>query len=145
MSKKMFTIEEVDKLSKIKYVKSISEKGITYTDEFKRIFISEHKKGMMPVEIFKSSGFDIEIIGYQRIKSSSYRWRKSYRDNGELGLTDSRKEHSGRPRTKDLTMEEKLARLESQVEFLKIENEFLKKLDMIERQMMTKSKKKEKR
>ncbi|EKQ56722.1 MAG: hypothetical protein A370_01647, partial [Clostridium sp. Maddingley MBC34-26] len=38
MSKKIFTDEEVVLLSKNIYVKNVSNKGITYTDEFKQIF-----------------------------------------------------------------------------------------------------------
>ena len=45
MSKKIFTKEEIEILSKNKFVKKVSEKGITYTDEFKRLFISENVKG----------------------------------------------------------------------------------------------------
>ena len=44
MSKKLFTEKEIQILSKNPYVKSVSEKGITYTDEFKRIFIEENEK-----------------------------------------------------------------------------------------------------
>ncbi len=44
MTKKLFTEKEVQALSKNRYVKSVSQKGITYTDEFKRIFIEEMKK-----------------------------------------------------------------------------------------------------
>ncbi|EOQ03602.1 hypothetical protein KOY_01453, partial [Bacillus cereus VDM021] len=36
MTKKLFTEKEVQTLSKNPYVKSMSEKGITYTDDFKR-------------------------------------------------------------------------------------------------------------
>ena len=45
MSKKLFSNKDIEILSKNKYVKKVSEKGITYTDEFKRLFISENKKG----------------------------------------------------------------------------------------------------
>lgn len=37
MSKKLFTEKEIKILSKNPNVKSVSDKGITYTDEFKRI------------------------------------------------------------------------------------------------------------
>ena len=37
MSKKLFTEEEIKILMKNKYVKNVTNKGITYTDEF-RIF-----------------------------------------------------------------------------------------------------------
>ncbi len=47
MSKKIFTDEEVVLLSKNTYVKNISNKGITYTDEFKQIFIVENQNGKL--------------------------------------------------------------------------------------------------
>ena len=39
MSEKLFTEEEIIILKQNKYVKIVTSKGITYTDEFKRIFI----------------------------------------------------------------------------------------------------------
>ncbi|SET84631.1 hypothetical protein SAMN05216389_1391, partial [Oceanobacillus limi] len=74
MSKRLFTEKEIRILSKNLYVKSVSEKGITYTDEFKRIFITENEKGKFPRQIFEDHGFDIDIIGKERIKSSGNRW-----------------------------------------------------------------------
>jgi transposase len=50
-----------------------------------------------------------------------------------LGLRDTRKENSGRPTKKELSLEEKNARLEAQIQLLRAENELLKKLDMMER------------
>ncbi len=79
MSNKLFTKEEVKILSENKYVKNVSEKGITYTDEFKNIFIIENEKGKFPREIFDECGFDINIIGIKRIKSAGNRWRTSYK------------------------------------------------------------------
>ena len=59
MSNKLFTKEEVKILSKNKYVKNVSNKAITYTDEFKSIFIAEYEKGKFPREIFEEFGFEI--------------------------------------------------------------------------------------
>ncbi|HDW3057454.1 TPA: hypothetical protein RMI67_005277 [Bacillus cereus] len=39
MTKKLFTEREIQILSNNLYVKSVSQKGITYTEEFKHIFI----------------------------------------------------------------------------------------------------------
>ena len=50
-------------LSKNRYVKRVSEKGITYTDEFKSLFIAEHSMGKLPIQIFQDAGFDIDVIG----------------------------------------------------------------------------------
>ena len=39
MSKKIFSEKEINELSKNKYVKKVSQKGITYTNEFKLHFV----------------------------------------------------------------------------------------------------------
>ena len=67
-------------------------------------------------------------MGWKRVKSSSKRWRTAYKKNGIIGLRDTRKENSGRPRERELTLEEKNARLEAQINLLKAENELLKKI-----------------
>lgn len=135
MSKKIFTEKEIALLSNNPYVKSVSSKGITYTDEFKRIFIVEHETGKLPKEIFESHGFDVDIIGLERVNSSSKRWRAAYRENGIDGLQDTRKGNSGRTSQKELSLEEEHTRLKAQINLLKAENELLKKIDMAERRM----------
>ncbi|MBU3075519.1 hypothetical protein KPL43_19305 [Clostridium estertheticum] len=79
MSIKIFTEKEMKILSKNKYVTNVSLKGITYTDEFKRIFIAENGNGKFPKAIFKEYGFDIDVLGTERIASSAYRWQTAYR------------------------------------------------------------------
>jgi len=133
MSKKIFSDREVSRLAKNKNILKISNKSITYTFEFKRKFINEYKLGKLPRIIFEEAGLDVEILGNRRIETASNRWRKAFKKRGELGLKDSRKGSSGRPSTRELTDSEKIKRLEAQIEYLKIENEFLKKLDEIER------------
>ena len=138
MSNKIFTQDEIQILSSNKYVKYVSAKGITYTDEFKRLFIAENEKGKIPTVIFEECGFDLDVLGLDRVRSSGKRWRAAYREDGILGLQDNRVENSGRPREKELTLEEKYERLMAQNKLLKAENELLKKLDMLERRMVRK-------
>ena len=133
MSKKVFSDIEVTKLSKNKNISKVSNKAITYTFEFKKKFIDEYKTGKLPRLIFEEAGLDIEILGKKRIQTASNRWRKAFKEKGELGLKDTRKTSFGRPLKRELTDLEKIKRLEAQIEYLKIENEFLKKLDEIER------------
>lgn len=111
MSNKIFTQDEIEILSRNKYVKRVSDKGITYTDEFKRLFIAENENGKPPTIIFKECGFDLNILGLDRVRSSGKRWRAAYRENGILGLQDTRIESSRRPRGKELTLEEKYDQL----------------------------------
>lgn len=139
MSKKIFTEKERELLSRNQYVKKVSIKGITYTNEFKRVFIVENDNGKFPRAIFEEHGFDINIIGIERVKAAGKRWRAAYRKNGICGLQDTRKENSGRPSEKELSIEEKYARLKAQNNLLKAENELLKKIDMMERGLRRKN------
>ncbi|MBU3114880.1 hypothetical protein KPL55_25735 [Clostridium lacusfryxellense] len=138
MSIKNFTEKEVKVLSKNKYVTNVSIKGITYTDEYKRIFVAENEKGKSIKEIFIEYGFDIDVLGLVRIRSAGNRWRAAYRKKGIIGLNDTRKLMCGRSSGKDLPIEERYKRLKVQINLLKAENELLKKIDMLERRMIKK-------
>lgn len=138
MTKRLLTKKEQEILRKNPYVKSVSEKAITYTDEFKRHFIAENEKGKLPREIFEEAGLSVDLIGMKRIETAGKRWRKAYREAGIVGLQDTRKMNSGRPSDRELTLEEKITRLEAKNKLLRAENELLKKLDFLERQMMKK-------
>ena len=138
MTKLLFTKKEQEQLKRNPNVKTVSEKAITYTDEFKHHFIIENEKSRLPREIFEEAGLDVELIGYERVKSAAKRWRAAYRKDGVDGLQDTRKTNSGRPLERELTLEEKIARLEAKNQLLRAENELLKKLDLLERQMLKK-------
>ncbi len=126
MSKILFTDAQVKKLSKNKWIKNITNKGITYTDEFKYKLVKEcenYKK--FPQDIFKECSLDPEIVGIIRIQNSAYRWRKQLNSIGKI--TDTRKGASGRPLGRELSDKEKLERAEAKIKLLEDENELLKK------------------
>lgn len=136
MSKKIFTQKEVDQLSKNQYVRNVSQKGITYSDAFKNIFIIESEKGEPARLIFEKCGFDTEVLGMERIRGARKRWKSSYKRDGVLGLTDTRKTNSGRSNINELSIEFKYERLQAQINLLKAENELLKKIQFLERGMI---------
>lgn len=138
MSKKIFTDEEINILSQNKYIKKVSTKGITYSDEFKELFIVENQNGKLPRQIFEECGFDIDILGMTRTESSGKRWRSAFRRNGVSQLQDTRKFNTGRPTERDLSIEEKYEKLQARVKLLQAENELLKKLEMLERSVKIK-------
>lgn len=138
MTKKFLTSHQQTELKMNPYVKAVSDKAITYTDEFKRLFIVQSEAGKLPREIFEEVGFDVEVIGITRVKKAADRWRTAYKKHGISGLEDTRKHSSGRPLDRELSMEEKYARLEARMRLLEAENELLKKLDLLERQMLKK-------
>jgi transposase len=133
MTKKRFTEKEMKQLSANPYVQSVSEKGITYTDDFKGLFMAEKMNGKFARQIFEDAGFDVEVVGKTRIKAASKRWEAAYQEHGVIGLTDTRKGHSGRPRERELSLEEQNARLEAKINLLQAENELLKKIRFAER------------
>ncbi|TCI50110.1 IS3 family transposase [Exiguobacterium sp. SH1S21] len=132
MSKKLFTSKEINELSTNKYVKSVSPKGITYTDEFKELFMAQTLDGRFPVEIFRDCGFDIEAVGASRINSCKKRWLASYKRDGVMGLRDTRAGNSGRSKDKELSTEERYAKLEAENKLLKAEVELLKEIRLAE-------------
>lgn len=138
MTKIFFTEKQQAQLKCNPNVQAVSDKAITYTDEFKRHFIAENEKGKLPRDIFEEAGLDIELIGLERVRSSTKRWQAAYRKAGINGLQDTRKTNSGRHRERELSLEEKYARLEAKTRLLEAENELLKKLDLLERQMLKK-------
>jgi transposase len=137
MDKKHFTEKEMKELLDNPYVVSVTSSLITYTDEFKRIFIAQDKDGKLPREIFRDNGFDVDLLGGSRMRKAAYRWRKAYKEQGLEGLKDTRKFPNVNRHKRELSIEEKNARLEVQIQLLKAENELLKKLDMMERGLRT--------
>jgi len=133
-----FTEEQVIELSKNPNVKHVSIKGITYQEAFKEYFLEANAQGKTPREIFIEAGFDIEILGNDRVKSSGKRWRKQ--SKRLEGVKDTRKGGSGRPRTRDLTQDEIIKRQKAEIEYLKQERDFLLELKRLERQAIRKQK-----
>lgn len=136
MSKILFTDTQVKKLIKNKWIKNISNKAITYTDEFKYKLVKEcenYKK--FPQEVFKEVGIDPDIIGISRINNSAFRWRKQINQTGQI--SDTRSNKSGSKLKRTLTDKEKLSRAEAKIKLLEAENELLKKNELIEMGILT--------
>lgn len=139
MCKITFSSKEINTLQKNPNVQRVSEKSITYTDEFKNIFIDEYQAGKLPRQIFEENGFDADVIGIKRIEQSARRWKKAYEKNGLIGLTDSRRTASGRPLKRELTPSEVIERQRARIELLEGQVELLKKLETTERRLLNAS------
>lgn len=143
MGKNYFTPEQVEQLKKNKYVKHVSEKAITYTEEFKEVFMIEYNSGKLPSQILFEMGFDHKALGQSRIDGISRRTiKQSIRPEG---FKDTRSTESGRPRTRDLTQEELIERQKIEIEVLKAKVEFLSLLRMAEREAAWKESKSKKK
>ena len=140
MSKILFTEKDIEKLKNNKNIARVSEKSITYTFEFKRLFIDEYISGKLPRDIFAENGFDIELIGIKRVEQSADRWKKAYDKGGIIDLDDSRKTNSYNRINRELTKEEIIERQEAKIKLLEAQVELLKKLEKKERLLIKKNK-----
>ena len=117
MSKLLFTDAQVKKLSKNKWIKNITNKGITYTDEFKYKLVKECENyKRFPQDVFRECGIDPEIVGIIRIQNCAYRWRKQIKNTGEI--SDTRTTKSGNTVKRELSDKEKLERAEAKIKLL---------------------------
>ncbi|MDV2583603.1 HTH domain-containing protein, partial [Alkalibacillus haloalkaliphilus] len=63
MNKITFSTKDIKILQKNPNVHRVSERSITYTDDFKNRFIDAYLVGKLPRQIFVENGFDVDVIG----------------------------------------------------------------------------------
>lgn len=133
---KLYTEFEIKQLESNPNVLHASEKAITFSPAFKLAAVRAYQAGKTPMGIFVEAGFDVKVFDMDKPKQSLKRWRETYAALGEAGLLEERrgKGNAGRPSTKGLSTDEKLKRAEAKIKLLEAENDFLKKLDALERQ-----------
>jgi transposase len=136
-----FTGEQQEELRKNPYIKNVSEKAITYTTEFRELFANEYRAGKAPSQILIGCGIDHQLLGKRRRDALVAMVKKC--EIRVYGFEDTRKGNSGRPSTKDLTEVERISKLEHRIKYLEQENEFLKKIEFLERQAEWKEKRKQ--
>ena len=134
-----FTDEQLRLLEENPYVVKASKKSITYSEEFKELYWIDYQNGMQPIEIFKKYGFDPYALGSRRRDNFTNRLKKQAAR--EDGFKDTRSKNSGRPSTKELSLEVQLERQKHKNEVLQQENDFLKRVRFINRKQITKKSK----
>ena len=123
-----FTDEQVSLLRSNPWVKSVTPKYISFTKEFMEEFIDLHSKGLTRYEIFESHGLPVDVLGKSSVEHTTKNWIS--KANKSIALSDERR---GRPRKRDLTQEEIIARQQAKIEMLQQENDFLRQIRRLER------------
>lgn len=123
-----YTQEQIALLSKNPCVESITSKRLTLTKEFKSRFMSAYNLGKKPGSIFAEHGFDVSMLGAERIREYSRRIRDEYagRPAGKARC----KAHQESPAKNENTSDE-LKQLRNEVSYLRQEVDFLKKISSI--------------
>lgn len=131
MGKKPFTAEEIIILRQNPFTYKVTNNTLSFTKEFKELFITEYNAGVIPRQILANHGYEPEILGDRRICGISQHLRAQYEESG--GNFSGCSTGSRRSKNPDKMSSEKdeLKRLRQEVDYLKQEMEFLKKISSI--------------
>ena len=130
MSRKVFTTEEVEMLRNNPYTFAVTPHILSLTKEFKELFWEEYQAGLIPRQILEKYGYPANILGKERIWGIAHVIKKQY--HSPEGLHEGTLPRSGKSSGKDAqTTEERVSKLQGEVEYLRQELEFLKKISSI--------------
>lgn len=106
------------------FVEKITKSNITYTSEFKILAVKAYLEGKSSADIFSEAGIDLAPFGNKYAEKTISRWNKIYEVEGKQGLVKEKrgKKATGRPKAKEFSS------IEAELEYLRLENDFLKKL-----------------
>lgn len=118
-----FTKEEKELLENNPNILSVLSNQVLYSKEFKQKAIIEHQNGKFPNQIFKDAEIDISILSNDSDYASKTisKWRNANREKINI--------HSSKKRVKN--KKSAYQKLLERNEYLEAENEFLKKLQML--------------
>ncbi len=134
MNRSQFTDEQMQLLRQNPYTHSVTKTRLTFTKEFKEIFHAQYQAGNLPRQILIDHGYNPEILGDRRIWSIAGHIQEQFKKYGEFhegraphrllkpGTLTSNKHTSEKDEIKQLTQE---------VDYLKQELAFLKKISLI--------------
>ena len=133
MKNKQYSGEEKEILLKNINIERVTNKQVKFTKEFKLYAAKqsiENKK--FPTEIFLEAGIDIKIIGEDTPKDCLRRWRNKYKEQGPASLLE-KATRVYKNKKAYISDKDKLKQAEARIKYLESENEFLKKIQALER------------
>lgn len=116
-----FTREQVKALAANPYTSRVDFHSIWYTDEFMMLFLERYKNGDTSYEIFSSCGYDIEVLGENRVYGFPRRVAKLLGISRGLTGPDGKTTDPGAMPTLQTVFEiqQELECLRRQIQFLK--------------------------
>ena len=121
-----FTKEEKELLEKNPIIQAVLSNQVLYTKDFKEKAVKEYENGKTANQIFQEAGINIAIISkqYDYASKTISKWRNANRERINI--------HN--PKKKTNTKDSAYQKLLKRNEYLEAENEFLKKLQMLNKQ-----------
>ena len=130
--KRLFTQEEITLLEKNIYTYKVNESMIKFTDDFRDDFWRLYLTDKSEKEIFRTLGYDPELLGTKRIDGFVYNLRKERLTDEQRLNSISRTSKVRRPpsdtKYSDMKSKEAIKAMEIELAYLRQEIDFLKKL-----------------
>lgn len=127
---KRFTPEQIELLAQNPFTYKVNVHRISYTLEFKNLFLARYEAGEGVREIFESLGYDTKILGDSRI----YCFAQKLAEKAEAGevLTEtpvsSRQEQPVNVDYNTMPVQRSVAAMQREITYLRQQVEFLKKI-----------------
>jgi hypothetical protein len=122
-----FTDEQIAYFKCNRHVRSIGRSFVYFNDEFKEQFWRMYsEENLLPQEILLRLGVDYKMLGRKRVEGIAQNIKKKYAN----GIAEDKR----RRRQVDLNNERQLFRLRAEIEYLRQENDFLKKIVSADRE-----------
>ncbi len=131
MSRKQFTEEQQQKLRQNPYGYSVTATRLSLKKEFKKLFMEACEAGGTPREILEKHGFTVDLIGERRFFSIPQHIREEFKKHGEFREGYSSRSNGENASENHLSGDDELKQLRHEVDYLKQEMEFLKKISSI--------------
>ena len=125
-----FTDEQIKELSENPFTSEVTYYQIYYTLEFQNLFLARYEKGESSVEIFESMGYDVFILGDNRVYGFAGRLRRRLESGREL-IEVHKNTKIEEPQKVDyntLPAQQSVASMQRELRYLRQQVEFLKKL-----------------
>lgn len=129
-----FTQEQMNLLEANPFTLKVSETKISYTLEFKNLFLSLYEEGATVKDIFQRLGYDIDVIGEGRMYSFCNRLLNQL-DAGIPLSEDVSKKHVSKPMSIDyntMPAQQSVAAMQRELTYLRQQVEFLKKISQLD-------------
>lgn len=125
-----FTPEQMEILAANPFTYKVSALRISYTLEFKNIFLSRFEAGEPVKEIFSSLGYDLSILGENRMYTFARRISKQA-EAGQMPTEEPSRTRLEKPLHVDyntMPPQQSVAAMQREIAYLRQQVEFLKKI-----------------
>ena len=132
---KKFTKEQMETLAANPFTYKINVYRISYTLEFKNLFLARYAAGDSVREIFESLGYDTNILGDSRIYCFAYKLSK-LAESGRLLMETPPATKQEKPANVDfntMPAQQSVAAMQREIAYLRQQVEFLKKITELDK------------